>query len=225
MIYEGCYMVISVLTIITFFLWFFSEMAAVYMEMREMKRKRTFVKGVLMIFSWMLLSAYFFMGFQRITALELPRRETVFLLYDYIYRVRVWVYLMDFCCICFSCMLGRRTITIKWAAWFFLDMVPFLLFGISYRIVKMFWERMQLLFKRIVIVEVTMEKDRELLLLAEKYKEVHEKILGVWKDGNVKSAWKDEEGNLHVKYSSGNIWTYAEVVDFAAPEVLDLEFW
>ncbi|MDD3220456.1 MAG: hypothetical protein PHR50_15000 [Lachnospiraceae bacterium] len=70
-----------------------------------------------------------------------------------------------------------------------------------------------------------MIKDCELIQLAKTYQREHKRVLKEWRDGEVKLAWRDEENNLCVKYQSGNVYTYAENVDFETDEIVELEFW
>lgn len=72
---------------------------------------------------------------------------------------------------------------------------------------------------------IVMESEAELLEEGERMKALHERALGQWKEGAISKVWRDEEGNLLVKYRSGVIYTYAQVIDFATEEVVDWEFW
>ncbi len=70
-----------------------------------------------------------------------------------------------------------------------------------------------------------MIQDKALLALAKQYYGIHRKTIKKWDDGEIKSAWRDNDGNLCIKYASGNVWTYAERIDFNSEEIIDLEFW
>lgn len=51
-------------------------------------------------------------------------------------------------------------------------------------------------------------KAMERLKIAIRYMEEHKKAFEVWSDGAIKEVWTDKDGNLCIKYESGNWWHY-----------------
>lgn len=49
---------------------------------------------------------------------------------------------------------------------------------------------------------------KELFKDAQLAHQKHSEALGCWNEGNPKEVWKDEQGNLCVKYESGRWWHY-----------------